>query len=113
MDQGSLTMDRTQEAMNQVTGRMLDAQMGRISWSLWSEKSFPEDDRLVWCPSTEQLRRWKTKVEYTYASFGEEVAGILFGCCSHLRPLSLPNGAIGLKSTGTVKLWPIPTISFP
>ena len=57
-----------------MTGRMLDAQMGRISWSLWSEKSFPEADRLVWRPSTEQLRRWKTKVEYCYASLGEEVA---------------------------------------
>ena len=39
-DQGSLTMDRTQEAMNQVTGRMLEALMGRISWSLWNKKSF-------------------------------------------------------------------------
>ena len=27
-----------QEAVNQVTGRMLDAQVGRIAWSLWNEK---------------------------------------------------------------------------
>ena len=60
--------------MNQVTGRMLDTQMGRISWSLWNVKSFPEQDRRVWRPSTEQLRRWKVKVAYTFASLGEEVA---------------------------------------
>ena len=56
-DQGRLMMDRTQEAMDQMTGRMLDAQMGRMSWSLWNEKSFDERDKLVWKPSTEQLRR--------------------------------------------------------
>ena len=63
-DQGSLTVDRTQEAMAQMTRRMLDAQMGRISWSLWSEKSFDEKDRLVWKPSTKQLQSWKVKVHY-------------------------------------------------
>ena len=46
----------------QGVNRMLDAQMGRISWSMWSEKSFPEADRLVWRPTTDQLRMWKTKV---------------------------------------------------
>ena len=46
-DQGSLTVDRTQEAMNQMTGRMLDAQMGRISWSLWNKKFFNEKEKLV------------------------------------------------------------------
>ena len=61
-----------QEALNSVTGRMLDAQVGRISWSLWNEKLFPEQD--IWRPSTNQLRRWKARVAYTYASFGEEVA---------------------------------------
>ena len=74
VDQGSHTTDRTQAAMNQVTGRMLGAQIGRISWSLWNEKSFDEKDKLVWKPYTEQLRRWKVKVQYTYASLGEEVA---------------------------------------
>ena len=71
-DQGSAGSQ--QEAINQVTGRMLDAQVGRISWSLWNDKSFPDHGRLVWCPSTVQLRHWKIKVAYTYASFGEEVA---------------------------------------
>ena len=66
-DQGSLTMDRTQEAINQVTVRM---RIGRISWSLWNEKSFDEKDKLVWKPSTEQLRRWNVKGKYTYASLG-------------------------------------------
>ena len=60
-DQGSLSADRAQEAMNQVTGRMLDAQVGRISWSLWNNKSFKEKDKLIWKPSTEQLRFWKVK----------------------------------------------------
>ena len=54
--------------------RMLDAQMGKISWSLWNEKSFEEKDKLVWKPSTKQLRRWKVKVHYMYASLGDEVA---------------------------------------
>ena len=71
-DQGSTGSQ--QEAIDQVTGRMLDAQVGRISWSLWNNKSFDKKDRLVWPPSTEQLRRWKVKVAYTYASLGEEVA---------------------------------------
>ena len=48
-----------QETINQVTRRMLDAQVSRISWSLWNKKSFPEHERLVWRQSTEQLRRWK------------------------------------------------------
>ena len=58
----------------QGVSRMLDAQMGRISWSMWSEKSFPEADKLVWRPTTDQLRKWKTKVQYCYASLGEGVA---------------------------------------
>ena len=58
----------------QGVNRMLDVQMGRISWSMWSEKSFPEADRLVWHPSTDQLRKWKVKVEFCYANLGEGVA---------------------------------------
>ena len=51
--------------MAQMTWHMLDAKMGKIPWSLWNDKSFDEKDRLVWRPSTEQLRCWKVKVAYT------------------------------------------------
>ena len=58
----------------QSVNRLLDAQMGRISWSMWTEKSFPESDKLVWKPSTDQLRRWKSNVEYPYTTLGEGIS---------------------------------------
>ena len=37
------------------TGCMLDAQMGKISWSLLSEKQFEDKDKLKWKPNSDQL----------------------------------------------------------
>ena len=73
-DKNSPTLDKTEEAMAQMTRRMLDAHKGKISWSLWNKKQFEEKDHWVLKPSTEQLRRWKVKVAYLYTSLGDEVA---------------------------------------
>ena len=59
--------------MLKMTISMMDSHIGRINWSVWSEKDFDVKVRLKWKPSQEDRMTWKRKVTYQYRHLSEQI----------------------------------------